>query len=197
MEQTNVNTTEKPVYAPKSRTTRLGVRAEERQRLQATGKLECPKCSYRCDFPQAMGRHLSFVHGIAGKSHSSLWEQKRKAKQGRPRIKDRPYGKGGHMTIDAWELMQKEGNIKCPKCAYRCYDPRGLGVHLRYQHGIKGKSADAQRRQRGLFRPREAVIKEATAMRAYDFTKPESAAIAVKFCPCCGFELAKINMERN
>ena len=46
--------------------------------------LQCPQCSARFSDPRGLGTHLSKVHGVKGKSKSTIEYRKAKAKQGNP-----------------------------------------------------------------------------------------------------------------
>ena len=55
--------------------------AEMDAATRAQRKLQCPKCDYRANDPRAIGAHLSKVHGVLGKSASSVFQRKRLAKR--------------------------------------------------------------------------------------------------------------------
>ena len=69
--------------------------------------------------------------------------------------------------------------VKCSECGGKFSPGRGMGVHMRAAHGIKGPRADdtSKRRRRR---------KKADKSRAPTF--------GARFCPTCGTDMSAVDM---
>lgn len=98
-----------------------------------------------------------------------------------------------HGIAGQWRLKQKTPLIKTkarlykcdqPNCNFATYNSGGLGSHKRGAHGIAGR---IQKREREKMCLVETPVKTRTK-------KEKVIENQIKFCPCCGTNLLKLNV---
>lgn len=69
------------------------------------------------------------------------------------------------------------GKTTCPECGKECGHPKGLGIHRRYKHGVRGQSPAAESRRRALAAKTPRVAKNGSQAPEV-FVAPETTKAA-------------------